>query len=215
MSGTSLASIGLTGGRTGRFTYEVWSAPQAPVTALADPIGPEELFGLGEVCPPPPPPRPPPPKPPKAAPAMTILVAVSVPSAFCEPVTVTILLGVRSLSAPATVFVTTVKGDVTTVTREPCAVVRTTSAPLKLATVPARPPRRKAAPGEAAAPGCAAGEEVDVDVETFGAPEQATALRTRAMTTGARRLAGMWSSIGRPAGTGLATGRRQPVGHRA
>ena len=44
MSGTSLASIGLIGGRTGRFTYEVWSAAQAPVTGLGELGG---LFPLG------------------------------------------------------------------------------------------------------------------------------------------------------------------------
>src|SRR5260370_41574656 len=89
MSGTSLASIGLTGGRTGRFTYEVWSAAQAPVTGLAEPVGPGELgevFVLGDVAAPlPPPPPPPPEKPPNAAPPMTILVAGEAPPACSAP----------------------------------------------------------------------------------------------------------------------------------
>src|SRR6266550_983084 len=54
MSGTSLASIGLIGGWTGRFTYEVWSAARAPVTGptgLGEPIGLGELFLSGDVGP--------------------------------------------------------------------------------------------------------------------------------------------------------------------
>src|SRR5260370_42342076 len=122
MWGGSWASMGWPGGGTGRFTYEVWSAAQAPVTGLGEPVGPGELgdlFVLGDVAAPPPPP--PPEKPPNAAPPMTILVAVEVPSAVRDPVTGPAPPGAGSLSGPGAGFGTPGGGGGAMGTAEPAA----------------------------------------------------------------------------------------------